>query len=382
MLRLATVYEQVATDTRQADATLDKARKEWPHDAVVLRAQVELLQRRGDNRAAQLFLDRSSADARRALGTGRFEPALFEILAEVADLRGQTDSAGVAHATLAALVGEERGVPGVGPAAGDPGLDDLLAPDLLSASLRALLKRAGDVLDSAYPIDPRALRSMPLPGESAAYLGHVQDVARAFGFPSVHVQVSPTLGAQILPASSSPPVLVFGQALLESNDDAARYCLLVRALKVLQARGAALARTTPIDLWPVLAALLQLLNPAFVPQAVDAKKLADARARLSSVMPSEIDHELPTLALEVSTHIGNRGTQLSTALYQWGTRVSLLAVGDPSATLRAIALGNATPLPASGADRIKWIVRNAEARDVAIFSISDAYAEVRRRTRR
>ena len=381
IIRLATVYEQVASDPKQAEQTLERARKEWPLDAAVLRAQVELSQRRGETRAANILLDRASADARRALGTGRFEPALFEMLAAVSDLRGNSDSAAVAHATLAALNGEDQGVSGLGPAAGDPKLDDLLAPDLLTPALRALLKRTGEIIDSAYPIDPRALRTVPLPGESSAYLGHVQDVARSFGFPNIHVLLSPALGTQCLPASSSPPVLVFGQALLESNDDAARYSLLVRALKVLQARGAALARTAPIDLWPIFAALLQSLAPSFTPQAVDGKKLSEARARLGSVMRSDQDAELPTLALEVSAQIGNRGTQISTALYQWGTRTALVAVGDPAATFRAIALGAATHLPPSGPERVKWIVRNAEARDVAIFSVSEGYAEARRRLR-
>jgi tetratricopeptide (TPR) repeat protein len=379
-LRLSAVLEQVASDVKRAEAVLEKARKEWPYDALLLRALVALHQRSGEGRAGHVLLDRAAVDARRALATGRFEPALFEILAAVADLRGNADGAAVAHATLAALGGEELGVRGAGPAAGDPGLDDLLAPELLAPALRALLRRTGDILDTAYPVDPRTLRATALPPTSSAYLAHVQDVGRAFGFPSVHVLVSPTLGATCLPASSSPAVLVFGQALLESPDDAARYCLLVRALKVLQGRSGAVARTAPIDLWPVIAALLNLLAPSFTPQAVDAKKLADARARIQAVMPAQIDDELPTLAIEATGLIGNRASQLATALYQWGDRTALLAVGDPMVLLRAIATasGTSTP-PSAGAERIKWIVRNAEARDMAVFSVSDHYAEARRR---
>ncbi|MGC4092223.1 MAG: hypothetical protein QM756_30950 [Polyangiaceae bacterium] len=246
-LRLASVLELVAGDFKRAEAALEKARKEWPYDATLLRALVELHQRNGEARVGQMLLDRAAADARRALATGRFELPLFDVLANVADLRGNADAASVAHSTLAALAGEEHGVRGAGPAAGDAALDDLLAPELLAPALRALLKRSGDWLDTAFALDARALRAAPLPPASAGYQTHVQDVARAFGFPSVNVMVSPALGATCLPGGSSSPVLVFGQALLESSDDAARYCLLIRALKVMQARGSALARTAPID---------------------------------------------------------------------------------------------------------------------------------------
>ncbi|HWA73588.1 MAG TPA: tetratricopeptide repeat protein [Polyangiaceae bacterium] len=380
VLRLAIVFEQVAGQPKQAEAVLERARKEWPHEAQVLRALVELQQRNGESRAAQVLLDRATADCRRALGTGRFEPALFDILATVASLKGATDSAAVAQATLAALTGEEHPLLGAGPAAGSAQLDDLLAPDLLAPGLRTLLRRTGDILDAAYPVDIRNLKASPLPAESAGYQAYVQDVARAFGFPSVHVLASPVLGATCLPASSSPPSLVFGQALLESQDHAARYCLLVRALKVLQGRAATVARTAPIDLWPLMAGLLGLLAPGWTAQGVDARKLAEARTRIQAVMPKSVEDDLPTLALEVTGLIGNRASQLATAVYEWGNRTALLAVGDPLAALRSIALttGGAGPA-ASGPERIKWIVRNAEARDLAIFSVSEHYAEARRR---
>jgi lipoprotein NlpI len=382
-LRLATVYDQIAGQPKQAEVVLERARKEWPYDASMLRALVELQQRLGETRAANMLLDRATADSRRALGTGRFEPGLFEILAAVADLRGAVDSAAVAHSTLAALLGDELGLRGGGPAAGSAALDEVLAPDLLSPPLRALLRRTGDILDTAYPFDVRNLRATPLPPGAAGYEAHVQDMARAFGFPSVQVLVSPVIGSVCVPASSTPPLLIFGQTLLESSDDAARYCLLMRALKVLQGRAATVARTAPIDLWPVVAGLLCVLAPSFTPQAIDAKKLAEAKSRIQAVLPAQIEDDTATLALEVSSLIGNRASQLATQVYMWGNRTALLAAGSLASAFRSIALGapgGGTP-PAGGSERIKWIVRNAEARDLAIFSVSEPYAEARRRVR-
>jgi len=216
----------------------------------------------------QVLLDRAAVDARRALATGRFEPAFFEVLATVAELKQAGDTALVARATLAALHGEEIAVPAAGPIAGDPRLDDLLAPDLVSPPLRALLKKSGDLLDSAYPVDLRSLRAAPLPVGAAAFTSYVQQVAAAFGIRGLEVFASPTLGPVCLPVSTNPPQIVFGQAVLDSEDDAARYFLLIRSLKILQGHSAALSRTAPLDLWPILAAFLNLFAPNWIPQGV------------------------------------------------------------------------------------------------------------------
>ncbi|HEX7451072.1 MAG TPA: hypothetical protein VF294_02245, partial [Polyangiaceae bacterium] len=380
-LALAVVEEQTAHDRKRAEATFEKARKEWPHDSVVLRALAEFQQRGGETRAMQVLLDRAATDARRALATGRFEPGFFEVLATVAELKNAGDAALVARATLAALHGEEIPVPAAGPIAGDPRLDDLLAPDLVSPPLRALLKKSGDLLDAAYPVDLRALRAAPLPVSSAAFASYVQQVAAAFGIRGLEIFASPMLGSVCMPVSSAPPQILFGQALLDSDDDAARYFLMIRSLKILQGNAAALSRTAPIELWPVLAGFLSLFAPNWIPQGVDAKKLADAQKRIASVMRANLDDDVPVLALEVIGAIGNRASLLGTALHQWGNRTALLSAGSLVASLRGVALasGQAGGAPREGAERVKWIVRNPEARDLATFGVGEQYAEARAR---
>ncbi|MEI9936989.1 MAG: hypothetical protein WDO69_07175 [Pseudomonadota bacterium] len=378
-LALALVEEQIGEDRKRAEASLDRARKEWPHDSVVLRAVAEFQQRHGETRTTQVLLDRAATDARRALATGRFEPGFFEILATVAELKSAGDSALVARATLAALHGEEVPVPAAGPIAGDPRLDELLAPELVSPPLRALLQKSGDVLDAAYPVDLRTMRAQPLPATSAAFTSYVQQVATSFGVRGLELFASPTLGAVCIPVSSGGPQLVFGQALLDSDDDAARYFLMIRCLKILQGKAAALSRTAPIDLWPVLAAYLSLFAPNWIPQGVEAKKLAEAQRRIQSVMPPKLDDDVPVLALEVIGAIGNRASLLGTALHQWGNRTALLSAGSLVASLRGVsfAVGQPGGPPKEGPERVKWIVRNPEARDLATFCVGEHYAEAR-----
>ena len=377
-LGLALVLEQIVGDRKRAAAAFEKARKEWPHDSAVLRALVEHHLRAGESRTVQVLLDRAATDARRALSTGRFEPGFFETLAAVAELRGATDAAVVAQATLGAISGQPMALPGAGAAAADPRLDDLIAPELLTLALRSLLKKTSAVVDAAYPVDLKSLRATPLPFD--AYTEHATELAQAFGIRGVELYSSATLGGACLAGSSTVPRVIFGQNLLSSTDDAARYFLLVRALKLVQSGAASLARIPPIELAPVVTGLLAVFAPNFTPQGVDAKKLADAKARFQAAQP-QVDDDVPVLALEVIGTLGNRSTQLGTALQQWATRTALLAVGDPFGSMRAlgVAAGSGGGLPADGPDRLRWIVRHAEARDLAVFSVSDQYSEARAR---
>ncbi len=279
-----------------------------------------------------------------------------------------------------ALSGEDLPIAATGQAAGDARLDEQLAPDLVTPALRALLRKAGAVLDAAFPVDLRALKAAPLPVASAAFVAFVQNVAQSFGIRELSVLASPALGPVCLPVSTSPPVLVFGQSLLDHADDAARFFLLMRCLKVLQGHAAALSRTPPIELPAVTSAFLSLFASNWAPQGVDARKLSDAQARVRQAATMQLDDDVPVLALEVIGSLGNRVSQLGVALHQWGDRTGLLAVGSPSAALRGLALAAGQLAgPPTGPERVKWVIRNPEARDLAVFSVSEAYAEARGR---
>ncbi|HLV67367.1 MAG TPA: hypothetical protein VKY73_16210, partial [Polyangiaceae bacterium] len=381
LVRLAWVLEHVANERAQAETLLDRARREAPHDARILRALVELRRRAGQEAQARAQLERASSDARRALGTGRFEVAFFEVLATAAELRGAPDAARIAHATLAALHGDELPLAGAGESAGSPELDDLLAPELLDPRLRTWLHRVGGVLDAAYPLDLRALRAAPTPPGSRAYLARVQRLAERFGIEGIEVFVSPGLGPTCIPVSSDPARIVVGPELLSGIEEPVHFAVLVRALQTTKAHAAAISRSSPVDLVPMMAGLVSAIAPERpVHAGVDARKAEEARARLAEVLPAPLAKELAATTAELAQLIGTRSSQLGSAVAQWGTRAALLATGDLNTTFRALSIAAGRPAPPErGGDRIRWIVRVPEARDAAIFSVSDAYAEARRR---
>ncbi|MEZ4300208.1 MAG: hypothetical protein R3B70_35000 [Polyangiaceae bacterium] len=377
---LATIYEAMG-DAKKAEATLLGARKTYPKDDVALVALAQYYLRSNQSQAATVLLDRAVTDARRALGAGRFEPYLFSTLATVAELRGKSDASRVAKIAVAALEGRDALLEGIGGTAGDPALDDLLAPDVLTPAFRELLLRSGAVLDTAVPFDLTSIRATPLPPQQSYIEDEVRSLAGFYGLTDVSVFVSAALGAVCVPATSHSPTIVFGQALLASPRDEVRIFLVHRALKVLQINAGAFARTAPIDLWPLLAAFLRAYSPNFTPQGVDAGKLNDFYGRITRAMPGRPDAQLGLLAADVIGTIGNRASTLGTAVNGWGNRTGFLAVGDANAALSGIAWssGNTNAPPQGGKERLTWIGRNAEARELMVFTVSDSFSAARTR---
>jgi hypothetical protein len=379
VVELAMIYEQVAKDPKRGEGMLEAARKEFPSDAPLLAALAEFYQRQNRGPAVQVLLDRAAGDARRALSTGRFDVSLFAMLGAVARLRGRTQAATIAEATVAAIDGRPSKLEGAEARSADFRLDDSLAPELLTPAFRSLLQKTGDILDAAVPVDLKSLRAATLPQQAAALGNEIADIASAYGMLNLEVFVSSTLGSVCLPIGSSPPQIAIGQPLLMTPDEEVRRFLVRRALKAVQGHASAIARSAPIDLAPLISAYLLLFAPDWQPAAVDPGKLRDMHARLSRIKPKKLDDDVAVLALEVIGTLGNRASTLHTVVNNWGNRVALLASGDLSIGLSAIARAaghSAGPAP-GGAERVTWIGRNAEARDLAIFSVSDAYAEVR-----
>jgi predicted Zn-dependent protease len=165
-VELAIIYEQTAHDNRRAEQTLEAARRESPQDVSVLRALAEFYMRHQQTPAVNILLDRAGADARRALSGGRFSPALFEILAAVFELRGKKDASRVTQAMVAAIDGRAAELGGARERALDPRLDDVLAPEVLTPAMRALLA------SMPSPVPPerqphRAIRRTEPPGSPA-----------------------------------------------------------------------------------------------------------------------------------------------------------------------------------------------------------------------
>jgi tetratricopeptide (TPR) repeat protein len=381
LIELSVIHEQTSHDARKAEQVLETARRELPADVVVLRALAEFYTRHKQAPAVNMLLDRAAADARRAFAAGRFAPALFETMAAVYDLRGKKDASNVVSATLAAFTANPATISGADARAGDPRLDDVLAPEVFSPALRALLARTGDALDAVYPVDARAIHAAALPQSAQSLRDLAQSIATGMGIHGLQMYASPDLGATMLAAASAPPTIVVGEALLAPSSVLARTFLLVRTLKLVQAHASALTRVSAKDLPVLIAAWLQAFNPTWQPQGIAPAQLAEVGRRLAQALPRKSDPDVGLLALEVAGSIGAHAATLGPAALTWADRTGLLAVGDPNAALDAIAwsLGKSAGAPRSPQERAGWIGSTAEAKEIIAYSVSEGYSEARTR---
>ncbi|MBK6691053.1 MAG: hypothetical protein IPG50_02435 [Myxococcales bacterium] len=378
-IQLARVLETVARDLRKAEQALEAARRELPQDVTLLRALADFYTRHRQLPAVHILLDRTAGDVRRALGAGRFAPEAFAIMTTVYELRGHHDAAALVGASLAAIEGRETSLPGAGARAGDAALDDLLAPELVSSALRALLTRTGDSLDVLAPVDLKGLRATPLTFNHP-FGGEVQALAAAMGISGVQIHVSPQIGMMCVPVATLPPTLVVGEALLKAPQKTARAFLMVRALKLVAARAGALVRIPPKDAAVALGAFFKVFNPSWEPPGLPAGPINEGVKRLQGALQRGASPDIGLLALEAAGGIFGQPQAVGAALLAWGNRVALLAVGDPNGALDAMAWSAGMPAGAPTGDaRASWLSRTAEARELLVFSMSDAYAEARKR---
>ncbi len=387
VIDLALIHEQTAHDNRRAEQALESARREFPQDVALLRALAEFYKRHQQTPAFNILLDRAGADARRALTAGRLTPASFDVLATVFDLRGRTDAARVSAAMLATLEGKPVELRGAGAErAFDPAFDDLLAPEALTPSLRALLARTGEALDAVTVLDPRAMKATPIPADSpVARL--VMKAAVAVGLGNLNLLSSPKLGSVCIPIGSEPPTIVLGEALVA--DERVGAFLALRALKLVRVKAAALGRTVPGELGVLVSAWLKCFNPSWQPQGINPASLTVAVGRIQAAMPRNLPPDVGVMALEVAAGIGTRQATLGPAALAWANRVAFLALGDPNAALDAIAsagapgaigvVGPAKTAPRDPKERAAWVARTPEARDLVAFGVTDAFAEARAR---
>jgi hypothetical protein len=261
----------------------------------------------------------------------------------------------------------------------DPRLDDLLAPEVLGPGLRSILAQAGDALDLAAPVDLRALKANSLP-QGNPVMTMASAIASTMGINGLSVLVSPALGRVCVPCGSNPPMIVIGEQLLTAQNDRAKAFLLSRALKSVQSRASSLVRVPAQEMAVLLLAWLSAFNPGWKPPGVNAQALDAALRRLAPVMPRHPDPQLGTLALELAANLGQQSLQVGAAAIAWSNRAALLAIGDPTAAVEAIAWTTGIDRAPSGAEeRAAWVARTVEARELLVFSVSDPYAEARSR---
>ncbi|MDX2051059.1 MAG: tetratricopeptide repeat protein [Polyangiaceae bacterium] len=378
-VELALLQEHAAQEPKKAQATLERARRQWPQDGDVLSALVGVYRRAGQTDLSDKALQTALADARRAVSAGRFDPSFFQLLRKAAELKQDLALGEAAEATLSGLIGGSFALRGVGLGALDSAFDDLLAPEIFTQGFRTLLAQTHQILELAYPLDAHTLRAEPFGSTELSLEEEVVEISAQLGLPTPTILASPVLGAVCIPTLGAGPLLIVGKSLALS-EPTVRTFVITRSLKLLMAHTSVLTRLAAIELGPILAALLNLLSPQVHPINVDAAKLASARAKLTPYM-LPASPELADLAAQVAQTLGNRANQLGILAQQWASRAALLAYGNVNTAMEAIALssGQHSLRDLDREARVRFLMRHNEARELAVFSLSDDYTLARSR---
>lgn len=376
LLHLVQLMDQLPAGASQAESLLEQARRTWPDDPSVLRAEVDHYVGLGHPGTALLVAERAMQTARGAIAAGRLEAAPFLTLETAASLAGDPEASFLAGAMASVILGGARsGVTGAGGRAGDEQFDAQLAPSPLSTELRLMLYSAGNAIERAYAADPSSLGATAVDAERAA---DIVELARGFGLENVRVLRSADLGADCVGLGSDPVCLVLGDALLASPDADVRTFFVLRALKLARANASALSRLDALEAWAVLAGFFACFGPLAPADGLPAQRLLAARNRIRPhvtwVPDTDLSGRVAALLDEVLPHAG----KLADALCRWGTRVALLGVGDPSIALHALS-GQPLQSLRDEADRIRRIAAQPAARDLVSFGVSEAYIKARQR---
>lgn len=378
-LSLAELQEHSAQDPRKAQATLERARRQWPQDSDILAALVNFYRRASQSENAEKTLKSVMLEARRAVSSGRFDRGFFLLLAQAAELKKDPALREATEAALAAMEGRPGSLRGVGLGALDSAFDDLLAPEIFTADFRAFLLQTHQLLELAFPVDPNTLRAEPFAAADSALEEEIFELSAELGLPTPKLLVSPILGAICVPTLSPGPELIFGKAVANASPSA-RTFLIARSLKLLMSHTAALSRIAAIELPPILLGLLATFDDQIQFAGVEPSKVAAVRARIQPHVTA-LSPDLPRLAASVAETLRDRANQLSTLTYQWANRSALLAYGDLNAALQAIALSSGQHAfgDLDREARVRFLMRHNEARDLVVFSLSDDYTLARAR---
>jgi tetratricopeptide (TPR) repeat protein len=389
---LAKAFEKLG-QPREAEATLEAARREAPTDLVIVRALAEFYRRHDAQSALAMHLNRAVKDLRHALDADLTDASAWEALVEVFGWRARRDAARVTAAAAqafgvvlgddAAQAGAGGVAPGAGAAAAAPEVVELLASaSVLSPAARQVFAMAGDALDKTVPaLDLKASRAERVSLRDLPFRAQLEELARAFGASEVEVWVTPGAPRACSAIGSQPVTLLVGRDLLAPGFDAAeRAFLLARALEVARLNLVAAGRAQPADLAIAVAGMMRHFDPTHAPPGVSAAALDEAAKRFGKALPRKVRDELFPLVCEMMGAPSFDALRLGAATAELADRVALLATGAVPSAVSALLWSAAAETSVRDPRRADAVRRVASARALVAFAISDLHFEARQLT--
>ncbi len=327
--------------------------------------------------AGRALRDDGACRLRQGLAGGPRDAEAFRALARVFALRRAPDRMAIVAGALewmGSIEPEERRAlerlrtreQYPGSALADPALDEMLFDARAPAGFRNLMRVVEDSLLKTFRTDVKQLglgRGDRLPRSGHAVRDIANRVAADLDVREFEVYLSAALGNKATLELADPLSVCIGTGLTEGVHELSLRFLFARFFKLAQLRLALASRLAPEALAVLTAGIVRQFVPDYQPAGVDPAAVGAEAVRMQKLLPRKLAAELHTFALECSapsTHL----LTLSAGLAAAANRAGLLAIGAPGPAL----------------SMLERMGLSTEARELALFCVSDELAELRRMT--
>jgi tetratricopeptide (TPR) repeat protein len=390
-VELASIREQQGR-LKEAETELEQARRTAPTDLSLLDALARFYQRQNAHSALAMHLGRAVGDFRQSIGRSPDDPAAWSGLATVLAWRERPDAAracasaayalGLVDVELARHLDEHGAIPGAEASGASSELDGLIAPPMLSQTVRRVMQLAEPGLVKHIGFDPRDL-SVEKVDRNGEFRAAAERVASWFELKNIQVVstgVAPRLCIPIASSASSVTVAV-GRDLLGACGSREQLFLLTRAVKIAVSGLAVTVQAQPGDLQMALDGLIRSVEPNYEPRVGDPAQVDAAGKKVLKSISRRQREELIPLLRELVGMASFEPQQLGLAASELGDRVGLIVTGSAPDALRALLrLAGAEASEAqTAARRVQAVKSVQEAWSLLSFAISDAHFEARHR---
>lgn len=365
--------ERLVDDRTHQGELLDQALDLWPLEPEVLTVAARYYAR-VDPSALAALRDGTFAEVSRKLLAGFLEPRYLEATAALCEIEGNKGRARLLQAMAAALSGRLLRLPPLLGQSMQRTLDEHLAPAPMVSPLRTLLMLTRGVLEHAFAstdFDASAERA------DSPVTKRVRTIAAQAGVPAPVVCIDSAFPYGCWLNGGKETQLVFGERLHKDASNEELDFLIWRNLKLVQARAAVFTRLDPAQTKIAVVAFLSCFVDVNLATDWDQAEFEEVKARISPLVPSDLDDDVPVLALDALRSITKSGEHLALAARKWANRTALLATGNINAALSALTRLTGQTLATDPALRLRQLADNPETRDLVSAALLPAMAEAR-----
>ncbi|QQR89495.1 MAG: tetratricopeptide repeat protein [Myxococcales bacterium] len=387
-LKLAQAYES-SGKLRQAEQTLERARKHTPADIIVIQSLADFYDRQGATSAYAMHLNRATDDFRHAIRNDLSDAAAWHGLVRVLGWREKHDAAracasaalstGIVDIEISKLLSPDGAARLDIQNASNDELDQLLSPEMLAPAVRTLFTLSASAMEKLFPIDLRSFKAQKI-GRREKSREIADRVSALLGRSAAHVHVTESTSHLCVPISSNPLSILISRDLIETTNDDELFFLMARAIKVADSSLSVTSRTKPYDVALLLASVIHICDPEFFPPGIEIEELEVYSKHMNKYLSKRLKQQIIPHALEVSAMQNFDPGILGNLAFQLGSRFGLLLLGSAPSAVAALLKLHGHPDPSSNlARRIVAIREINELSSLISFAISEEHFEARLR---